>query len=252
MYRLSDPYHIEKSVFKRHENQYPKLLRKVTRPAVSSVTVSKSDLTLFFEILVTIQKRNPTYRQKIIEAYIEHVTSDEFRKEAQVGIEIARTIDTTDPVAYFENYVKEAAIDKNKQSDMYLSSFLDKENKNTETVVQTLLQYKLYVYHAPLGSQFITSDSPGFTLLPNGDLLRFGGLGLNFKFLFPLTPTCCLFITYRDLDKDSKLSLTKTIEIIRADVAAVDLVNEATFQLSMERVFAYGKEILNGFRKVGN
>jgi hypothetical protein len=59
LYNIQDQYHIEKNVFKKHENRYPKLLKKVTQPSLTSITVSKSEVALFLEILITIIKRNP-------------------------------------------------------------------------------------------------------------------------------------------------------------------------------------------------
>lgn len=247
LYNIKDHYHIEKSVFKKHENSYPKLVKKVTQPSISATNISKSELALFFEILITIKKRNPTYRERVISDYKNYVTSEQFRKDAEVGIELAKTIDTIDPVEYFENYIKEASTDENKQSDMYLRRFLAKQNENTQDVINTFLEHKIYMYHAPFGIQFITSDNPGFTLLPNGELLYFGGLGLDFKFLFPLTPKCCLFITHGDRDTENRYLLDKTINLIHTDKATVAMINNCTYNVAIEKVFAYGSGILDLF-----
>ena len=158
----------------------------------------------------------------MINDFKNYLTSGEFRKDIEVGIEILKKLDSIDPLEYFENYVKEATTNENKQSDMYLRRFLDKGNKSTQNAIDTLLQYKFYIYHAPFGSEFITSDNPGFTLLPNGELLSFGGFGFPFEFLFPLTPKCCLFINYEDID--DKFLLNKDIHVIHTDKKQLTLL----------------------------
>ena len=244
LYKLNDYYHIEKNVFKKHENRYFKLLKRLTHPALTLVSVSKSEVILFIEILTTIKRRNPTYREQSISNYKNYVTSEKFKQDAEIGIELSMKLDTIDPIEYFENYIKEATTSENKQSDMYLRGFLDNENKIAQNVANTLLQYKLYMYHAPFGSEFITSDNPGFTLLQSGELISFGGLGLPFKFVFPLTPKHCLFINYEDEDLDNKFLLIKDIHIIHTDKKTVDTINTCTYRIAMQKVFAYSSNAL--------
>jgi hypothetical protein len=240
---IKDHNHIEKNVFKKQENTYSKLVKKVTFPSLTQAVLKKSEALLFLETLMTIKRRNPAYRQHHIEAYKEYITSEQFRKDAEPGLEIAKRIDKIDPVAYFENFVKEATTDTNKQSDYYLQGFLDKENKIIKFTAQTLMHYKLYMYHAPFGSEFITSDNPGFTTMPDGSLYQFGGFGREFTFTFPLTPKSCLFISYKHLENDP-LSLDKNIHIIHTDRHFVNAVNEGTFKLATNKIFSYSKETL--------
>jgi len=252
IHNINDHYYIEKNVFKKHENSFPKLVKKVTEPSISATTVSKSELAFFFEILITIKKRNPTYRERIISNYKNYLVSDQFRKDTEAGIELAKSIDKIDPVEYIENYINEVLTDENKQSDIYLRRFLDDQSANTQGVINKLLEHRIYMYHAPFGSQFITSDNPGFTLLPNGELLYFGGLSSEFKFIFPLTPKCCLFISHADKDTESKYLISKNINIIHTDKLTVDLINNCTYQSAIDKVFAYDKIFLNHFKNDTN
>ncbi len=244
--KIKDQNHIEKNVFKEQENLYPKLLKKITFPSLSSLLLNKSEVLFFLEILITIKRRNPTYREQIIQDFKKHVTSEEFKKNVEIGIEISKRIDKIDPVEYFENYIKEATTNKDKQSDIYLQRFVDNENQTTNNVAQILLRYKLYMYHAPFGSEFITSDNPCFTVLPDGQLLSFGGFGLPFTFIFPLTPKCCLYISQLRFEEDN-FRLTKDIHIIHTDKHFVDTVNEGTYKLAIEKVFSYSKNTLLNF-----
>lgn len=246
LHKLEDQYHIEKNVFKKQENAYPKLLKKVKFSALSFVPLKKSDVIFFLEILITIKRRNPIYRKQIIDQYKEYVASDRFKKDIEIGIEISKKIDKIDPIEYLKNYIEEVAINKDKQSDMYLQGFLDKDNKTDKNAAETLLQYKLFIYQAPFGSEFITSDNPGFTLLPDNQLLSFGGFGETFKFIFPLTPKCCLFITSKAVDPNYLL-LSKDLQIIHTDTDVVNAINDCTYRLALEKVFSYSKKPLAQF-----
>lgn len=246
--KIKDPNYIEKNVFKKQENLYPKLVKKITFPYLSSHSLLKSETFFFLETLITIKRRNPTYREQIIEFFKKHVTSEQFKKQAELGFEISRLVDKIDPEIYFENYIKEATTNKDKQSDFYLESFIDKQNKATETAAELLFRFKIYIYHAPWGSEFITSDNPGFTVFPDGNLSSFGGFGVPFTFIFPLTPKCCLYITHQQIDGNF-FNLTKDIYVAYADKNFIDTVNEGTYKLAVEKMFSYSKHTLKSFTK---
>ena len=95
--------------------------------------------------------------------------------------------------------------------------------------------------------EFITSDNPGFTLLPNEQLISFGGFGLAFKFIFPLTPKSCLFIKHDDLEENYLLK--KSITVRNVDTGIVDTINRLTYSTSIEKVFAYSEYPLIPFTK---
>lgn len=242
--KLKDQYHIEKNVFKKQENQYPKLVRKFTHPSLRAFATSKSDALFFLEILLTIKRRNPKYRDKIIEDYKNYTSSEEFRKLAETQFETSREVDNIDPVAYFEYFVSESKTNLGKQQNIYLHGFVNGENKIVKKAAELLMRYQLYIYHAPFGKEFITSDNPGFTLLPDGTLYSFGGYAMPFTFLFPLTPKCCLSITYNRPETDF-YSLTKEIYVINADNQFVDTVNEGTYNIANQKVFSYSSGTLH-------
>lgn len=246
LHKIEDQNYIEKNVFKKQENSYQKLLKKITFPSLSSLLLNKSEVILFLETLITIKKRNPTYREQIIKELKEYIISDHFKKQAEIGIELSKKVGEIEPEKYFERFIEEATTSKEKQSDFYLDTFLDEENNTTKIVTQILLRYKLFIYHAPIGSEFITSDNPGFTMLPNGELLSFGGFGLPFTFAFPLTPKCCLYINYLNFEQDN-YSLKKSIHIIHTNKNFVDTVNEGTYKIAIEKIFSYSQNTLSYF-----
>ncbi len=63
---VNDLYHIEKTTFAKHENAYSKLVKKITHPSLSYITISKYEVEYFLEILLTFKRRGPIYRQEII------------------------------------------------------------------------------------------------------------------------------------------------------------------------------------------
>ena len=246
LHKLKDQYHIEKNVFKKQENTYPKLLKKVTFPTLSFLSIQKSDALFFLEFLITIKRRNPFYRKHIIKHYKEYVASDRFKKDVEIGIDISKKIDKIDPLEYLKNYIEEVTISKDKQSDMYLQGFLDENNRTAKKAAEILLRYKLFIYHAPFESEFITSDNPGFSILPDNQLLSFGGFGETFKFIFPLTPKCCLFIASKEVDPNNLL-LSKNIQIIHTTMDVVIAINDCTYQLALKKVFSYSSKTLTQF-----
>lgn len=245
-HKLEDQYHIEKNIFKKQENAYPKLLRKITFPSLESFLLKKSDVLFFLEILITIKRRNPIYRNQIINLYKKHVASEQFKKDLEIVIDISKRVDNIDSVEYLKKYVEEAETNSVKQSDMYLQGFLDESNKTAKNAAEILLQYKLFIYHAPYGFEFLTSDNPGFTLSHENQLLSFGGFRGTFKFIFPLTPKCCLLISSKEIDP-KYLLLTKEIQTIYTDVNTVNAINRNTYIIALKKVFSYTKNSLIQF-----
>lgn len=103
---VTDPYHIEKHAFKKHENLYERILKKITFPSLNQTRLTKSEVKTFLEILITIKRRNPTVKKQLIKEIRNHFNSGEFKKNMQPGIEIARQIDTIDPEEYIDNYIQ--------------------------------------------------------------------------------------------------------------------------------------------------
>jgi len=246
---VTDPYHIEKYSFKKHENMYERILKKITLPSLNQTRLSKSEVKTFLEILITIKRRNPTVKKQLIKEIRNHFNSGEFKKNLQPGIEISRKIDSIDPEEYIENYIQTINNDNSKVADIYLSIFLGNESKVIEKVSGTLMHYQLFVYHAPPLSQFFTSDNPGFTVV--GDIIvNYGGLSDKFVFIFPLSPKYCLLIDSTDLD--DKFNLDKMIYHKHIDNASVEIFNQSTAQISIDKVFCYNKFFLSEFLKKGN
>jgi hypothetical protein len=241
MHQIKDAYHIEKNAFKKQENRYEKLLKKFSVPHLSNYLISRSEAREFLDILTTIKRRNPAVRKILSANYLEYFNSDALRKDIAPGLELDKELEGTDPEEYLQKFILELNNDPKRIHDLYLTSFLGKERRVTEKVLDTLMQFKLYIHFAPIGSQFITSDNPGFTVVDD-IVTNYGGLSQEFMFIFPLTPTCCLLIDASE--KDDPLSLSKTIHTKHVDVSSVSLTNKSTLSVAREKVFAYGKEEL--------
>jgi len=139
--------HIELNAFKRQENLYSKLLKKLTHAALNSVVVSRHEAEYFIEILMTFKRRGPIYRKEIIEGYKNYIQSDKFRRLVEQTFPLSRELDDIDPEAYFTDFVNEQTASEDKQSDMYLKIFIDEEDTVMKDVAKLLMKFKLFMFH---------------------------------------------------------------------------------------------------------
>jgi hypothetical protein len=242
---LNDPYHIERNAFKIHENVFGKLLKKITKASLSPFTLPMRDVKLFLEILVTIKRRNPVIRQTLSHQLKEYINSKAFKNQVASISELAKRVDGSDALAYLEKYKNEVNNDPSHLHDAYLSNFLNAEQKLTENIINTLMAHKVFIHHAAIGNQFLTSDNPGFVVV-NDIVISHGGLSDAFLYSFPLTPSCCLFIDASE--KDHLQLIDKTIYIRHVDPDAVELTNRSTASVAT-KIFSYGKKHLEIFLK---
>jgi len=181
---ISDPNFIEKKAFVRHENNYGKILPLLTVGHRSDFIADGDKVRLFLETLVSMKRRNPVFKQRVNNDSKNHYSSQKFMEDFKPYIEISRKIDpSTDPVEYIKNHINYVVTDAAKQSDMYLSRLLPGNSDILKEVVQTLWQFKLLIYHAPSGCEFLSSDNPGFVVAGN-EVINLGGLNGDFIFYF--------------------------------------------------------------------
>jgi len=242
--KIADPFHIEKNAFKKQENNYGKILKKITLASLKETQISRTEVRSFLEILITIKRRNPTVRKVLMENYLNYINSMEFKKRIEPGMELARKVDKIDPDEYVQNFLKEINSDSNRLNDTYLLSFLGNEQKVIERVLDTLMQFKLFINHAPPGMQYITSDNPGFTVVED-IVTNYGGLGQEFLFVFPLTPLCCLIVDASE--PEDPYVLHKPVHIRHVGSSSVVLTNKSTASVSREKIFSYSKHVLMQF-----
>lgn len=240
-YKIEDVLYIERKIFTELENQYPFLLKKVSFPSLQPFTMTWSSVGIFLKTLINIKRRNPSVRQILSENLHQYLNSNEFFTRVSPGLEFANKIDKIDSVEYFENYLKEINTDGSRLSDSYLSGFMEEGRRLQKNIINTLMSCTIFVFHAPAGHQFITSDNPGFVL--NGDIvLNFGGLGGEFAFMFPLTPQCLLVIDKKHPDKSRTLNKIIYPKYINVDL--VNRVNEYTMLVANDKVFSFSKTLL--------
>jgi Protein of unknown function (DUF4238) len=240
---IKDLNHIEKNYFKKQENIYSKLLKKISYPSIDSLTINKSELLYFLEILMTIKRRNPFYKSFLVNNYIEYLNSKEFQDSTKEIIEISKQIDKIDPTEYLKNYPTMIANNESKQSDAYLQIFLDEENKSAIKAAELVINYKVFILSAPFGSEFLTSDNPGFTITKfDNNISKFGGFGIPFKFYFPLTPKICLHIDNDYIDDPYVIKKALKFQYINSKI--VGQINQQTFISANKKVFSYSKDLL--------
>jgi hypothetical protein len=240
---IKDRYIIEKQSFKKQENRYRKILAYIVKYSRSPFVIDKTEYHLFLEFIVTLKRRNPYLKNHLASAFPKKI-QQEFKKNnlrdflKRMSKEVGDEVDVD---AYLEDYSTNKITEPEKLSDIYLSGFINIKDSILTTVTNDLYKHKQILLFAPIGSQFITSDNPGFTIIGN-DAIPFGGFGGLFQFYFPLTPTCCLLID--SLKTENKSTIEKTVYPTLVDVFAVDQINAFTKRLSNKSIFSNSKSIL--------
>ncbi|MEP7376807.1 MAG: DUF4238 domain-containing protein [Chitinophagaceae bacterium] len=239
--QITDEYLIEKNSFTEQENNYPKLVSQITGNTDSPFAIARKQLELLVATLITIKRRNPSFKETMTGEIKNHAASDAFKNQVAPYMELARQIDKQDPEIYIETVKEQFRNEPSKSSDLYISSFLDPYPSIVKQVTETLLASQTNIWYVPPGIEFITSDNPGF-ILSGTEVLNFGGLGGSHLFAFPLTPAACIVI---DSEVPALLSIESTM--IHPKVVEnwqVKMINQATAKVAMSKLFARNKSSL--------
>ncbi len=246
---LEDAF-IEKEAFKFQENNYNKLIKPLLTFSNNPVSVTYSSLKIILETLATIKRRNPSFKEGLTQRMTQLGERDFKEKLEQSFI---------DNVGFSREKVKEDSFQEmiNKRwenfisnperiNDLYLSGFLGNKTIAQE-ISETLLASQLYVLNAPIGTQFITSDNPGFTIAGE-HVLNFGGLGGTYEFYFPISSRSCILIDstipdFQSFYKQVHHKLISEYEVRR--------INYYSSNVSMKRIFSNSKYELQVIRDMG-
>ncbi len=241
---LQDEYFIEKMAFRRQENNYPTVLSKLIKYSDFPLIVDKNKYHLFLETLITIKRRNPTSRKRLIGGFIDSRTSSEaieaFKKE--LGREFKITHFTPEMDNQIKYFFENEAQNPDTLHDMYLSAYVNKTEYTTiAEITNQLYSLKQYVLHSPLNNQFVTSDNPGFTKCGN-DIISLGGFGGDFMFYFPISPNTCLFINTNNVEQQGIIEKPIYPVFVKSEI--VSEINQYTKSIANSKLFAYSKSIL--------
>lgn len=241
---VSDEYIIEKQFFREQENNYGKTIREIIKYSPSPVLIDRDKYHLFLETLVTIKRRNPVSRSAIINAFSESIKHPNYISHFKklLGEEIGEENLPYGIEEYIRTYLEGEARNPDRHYDMYLSAYINKQDYTViNNIKNDLYSLRQFILHAPIGTQFITSDNPGFTII--GDrVLNFGGFGDSFTFCFPLSPLCCLLIKSIEIEK--KNDLEKMIYSKVIEKKEVQYINKLTQSISDKQIFSLSREVL--------
>ncbi len=242
---VGDENYIEKYSFRKQENNYGKNISKIITYNNSTRIIEKNTYKLFLETLVTIKRKNPLTRNIIINAIKKNIDNGSYKDELLKGMPSDSQLNF-DWVSYLDQHIQKNRNDDNKLYDMYLSTFINYDEQSIITSLATqLFQYKQIVLHPEKGNQFITSDNPGVII--NNDVSRsIGGLGEDFKFIFPLSPFACLLIDSSSPEKSQIIG--KIIYHFVVDSSVVNRINGLTKLHSNIRIFSLSKDVLRMFQ----
>ncbi len=244
--KLTDENQIEKIAFRQLENNYPRILSKLTYFSNSPIIIDKNDYRLFLKSLVTIKRRNPTTRNTLIKSYIDSYNSEEAIPEFKAYLleEAAKENVILDSKleALIENYISRRVTNPDWLYDMYLSAYLNPSDfKVIENITTQLYSLKQFILHVPINKQFITSDNPGFTKTKD-ILISAGGFGSSFEFYFPLTPSICLYLN--SSIEEGSLTIEKAIYPSFLNENEVSEINRFTKIIANKKLFGNNKTIL--------
>ncbi|ACU60966.1 DUF4238 domain-containing protein [Chitinophaga pinensis] len=241
---VTDEYHIEKEAFKLQENNYGNIIVLITDFYKAPKILNGQAYRLFIETLVTIKRRNPSFRKALIENFQQRYVTDEalikfkqFLTEQIEGTEIQMPSDQQ-----IRQKLMTHASDPAYMRDMYLSGHLNTSPASgVNSVSIDLYNSKQYILHAPDGLQFITSDNPGFTFF-DGRVENGTGFGANCEFYFPLTPFTCLYINTEEKDTGNELEKAIYPGVIGTD--QLKFINESTKKLALKILIGRDEHVL--------
>jgi hypothetical protein len=246
LHQLSDPNHIEKVAFRRQENNYQKTLSKTIKYADSPFIVDNVNYHLLLETLLTIKRRNPQTRKDIIIAFRKGYNADETiprftaylveeakRQNIKLELGVEERVKT---------YIETRADNPDWLHDMYLTGYLQSiEYDIINKMANQLFSLRPVVLHAPLTTQFITSDNPGFTKT-GSTVLNAGGFGGLFELYFPLSPHTCLYLNSESKSDKSYIGATVHPQFISA--SKVSDINHWSKFVSNNKLLGNDKTIL--------
>ncbi len=240
---IRDRYVVEKEAFKKIENKYGDILTELIKYSQTPKLTDKQDYHIFLEFLVALKRRNPFTKNFLSKSSADWIQKDFSKKGVRDYLKMMSKYvgdEETDVDAYVDSYISETMMDPQKTDDMYLSAFLNKVDSVSISVVKDLYRYKQFFLFAPAGTEFITSDNPGFTVV--GDtVMMFGGFGSPFHFYFPLAPNCCLLI---DSSRKEETIIEKVIYPVIITESIVSEINGFTKQTANKDIFGYTKNYL--------
>lgn len=241
---VEDEYHIEKHAFSSQENNYRKIILTIMGHQTGPQVLDASEYHLFIKTLITIKRRNPSWREGLIKTFREgYVTEETFIKVKEFLTKMSKQIGEKMPSdeTIREHLTAKARSDGDLR-DMYLSGYL---NKNIDITISEisdeLLQLTQYILQAPTGLQFITSDNPGFLFYDNR-IVNGTGFGGAYELYFPLSPMKCLYVNTADTDNSA--TSVKKLHHIETDAEKVSFINIATKSLASKIILALYKHVL--------
>ena len=240
---VTDEYHIEKHAFTLQENNYGLIILTITKHLTGPQVLDASEYHLFIETLITIKRRNPSWREGHIKNLREGYTSEkgfilfkQFLTEASEKYGREMPSDET-----IKELLAARASDSNLK-DMYLSGYVNQSsNSSISSLTNEVYQLTQYILQAPAGIQFITSDNPGFLYYDN-HVVNGTGFGGEYELYFPLSPMKCLYVNTGDAD--SSATSEKTLYHKEVDAEKVSFINTSTKSLASKIILARNQHVL--------
>lgn len=235
--KIEDEYIVEKSFFKKIENNYPKIVAKIKTTLGRTLNLNRQEAVDFLNLFLSIKKRSENFRKSMLDKKdIEYYLTKNIKEMMPVIRQITEKLGQNEDLENSIEIIKKNVLtNEEKLYDAYLMSIGN--TKVLDKLIEFLMNFKWLVISAPVDCQFITSDNPGFNYNELKGVSNFGGFGDDFNFIFPITPLHCLFISNAYLDKT--FPDNKALHFYEGAKDVVININTLTFQTAKKKIFAY-------------
>ncbi len=237
-----DKTYLDKEILHFYETNMPKHFNSL----LDGTSQIENKHTIFIgEFLILLKMRSRYFRNAI---YNERNISNTI---AKIGLEIKSTGEVN-PKA-LDNYVEDVKAKsrteeyQSQQHSNSLFSIFVEQREQLDKALGRLLNHTWRMLYAPLGTQYISSDNPGFFCNSDDSTqnTQFGGDGL---FILPLSPYQALQI---DLSSPDTISPTyKNIISVHVPSSTVDAINTLTIRYAVKTLFGLSKTNLESASKL--
>lgn len=234
---IDDPYYIEKNAFKNAENNYSKIINKLSLKNNDYTVLEIAEFIDLISIIFQFKRRNPNYKFILDNEYYKILKSSEFNIIKKIG-EFGSLSLGQNPYPYLKK-LNSHEYQKSGSKNLFLQLLLE-ECTSEKKVIYDFLNYKTAILNAPKNIDFITSDNPGFLL--HGDIISsFGNFNSDFNFCFPINSKQCLYVIPNKINNQYE---HKIIINIAVDESVVRNINKNQFKIKNSIAISSCKENL--------
>jgi hypothetical protein len=233
--KIEDEFFLEKYGFRWYENNWGKLVKKITGPLG---IVQINDAEMIVDAIFNIKIRNPFFRNSTYGMLnISAIIDDTFER---LGLNHNQRVNVLRQKIKDDYTINQEHYSRNIHNLTLLENLQGK--REIRFIVKNILLWGEWTLcHAPVNYPFVTSDNPGFCVDINENLHNTKFDEFLF-FYFPLTPYKALLISGQNINLLQ--TPTKTIKQVIFNHENVEKINIATAYNASKIVISHLPDIL--------